>query len=486
MRGAFIAIALLSSVAHAIIAPNTSLATVPCAYFGGNYAQRGAANVDMLSKMRLVMVEKWEGHCWQDCLGNGTGSAPCESSCGVENDILRTLGAVKAANPGVATVLYWNTLLAFPFYTAVGKFKERGLLTVDSTTHKPIVIRNDNGMEGIFVYGFDTAAGVQLYVDTVTNLTKTGVVDGFFGDKWGSGAAPSKKNPEQWQICNHECGNVTQAQGTAWNAGKAKALKAATAAVGAGPYFSNGDFFEGVEANLNGHWATDKLLSTGDPRDSIKDVKAHLANHSYFYMSCTGDQHWTTDPNDPAALKTACSDEQLARFLLSVEPGCFLGTNGWDEAYEKPLGDPIGAAVYTPANGRGRAQATLTRKFRSGTYVTFTYDATGKDGKSEIFWGGVAPTPAPPTPAPPTPAPVVCGACGSSLMHDTTFAQNDVAVSVEPDELACCARCAQHSTCTQWAWHSNKDCHMHGAKSVIKQQKGTIAGVMNRSHTHVM
>ena len=80
MRGAFIAIALLSSVAHAIIAPNTSLATVPCAYFGGNYAQRGAANVDMLSKMRLVMVEKWEGHCWQDCLGNGTGSAPCESS----------------------------------------------------------------------------------------------------------------------------------------------------------------------------------------------------------------------------------------------------------------------------------------------------------------------------------------------------------------------------------------------------------------------
>lgn len=59
MRCAISAIAILASAAHAIIAPNTSLATVPCAYFGGNYAERGADNVAMLSKMRLVMVEKW-------------------------------------------------------------------------------------------------------------------------------------------------------------------------------------------------------------------------------------------------------------------------------------------------------------------------------------------------------------------------------------------------------------------------------------------
>ena len=131
--------------------------------------------------MRMIMIEKWEGRCWQDCLGNGTGSSSCQPSCGVENFILDTLQRVKALNPGTATVLYWNTLLAFPFYTAVGKFQAANALTIDSETKKPIVIRNDNGMEGIYVYAFDTAEGVQLYIDTVKNLTSTGIVDGFFG-----------------------------------------------------------------------------------------------------------------------------------------------------------------------------------------------------------------------------------------------------------------------------------------------------------------
>jgi hypothetical protein len=69
----------------------------------------------MLAKMRMVMLEKWEGHCWQDCLAGGVGSPACQSSCGVENDILSTLGRVKAINPSVSGVLYLNTLLAFPF-----------------------------------------------------------------------------------------------------------------------------------------------------------------------------------------------------------------------------------------------------------------------------------------------------------------------------------------------------------------------------------
>jgi hypothetical protein len=94
LRTTFAVIALVAGCS-AIIAPNTSLATVPCAYFGGNYGHRGDANIEMLSKMRLIMVEKWEGTCWQDCLGNGTGSDPCHASCGVENFILDTFKRVK-------------------------------------------------------------------------------------------------------------------------------------------------------------------------------------------------------------------------------------------------------------------------------------------------------------------------------------------------------------------------------------------------------
>lgn len=74
---------------------------------------------------------------------------------------------VKAVNPGVATVLYWNTLLAFPFYTAVGKFAAANALTIDSTTGKPISLPNDNGMQDIGVYGYDVeAGGIRLQVRT--------------------------------------------------------------------------------------------------------------------------------------------------------------------------------------------------------------------------------------------------------------------------------------------------------------------------------
>ena len=55
-----------------ITQPNTSLATIPVAYFGGTSAKRPHSNVEMLAKMRIVMVEKWEGHCWADCLRNST------------------------------------------------------------------------------------------------------------------------------------------------------------------------------------------------------------------------------------------------------------------------------------------------------------------------------------------------------------------------------------------------------------------------------
>lgn len=467
-----VALLQLAAVAGATLAPNTSLATVPTAYFGGNFAARADANIEMLAKMRIVMIEKWEGPCWQKCLQAGPGSPDCSASCGVENYILDTFRQVKAVNPSVATVLYWNTLLAFPFYTAVGKFAAADALTIDSSTGKPISIRNDNGMEDIGVYGFDTEKGVQLYIDTVKNLTSIdGLVDGFFGDKWDSGAQQGKGG--QWQICNHECGNVTAAQAKAWNSGKAKALAAVTNYVGDGPYFSNGDSFMGVRANLNGHWNSDKDLHKGDPRDLITDVAAHLVNHTYFYMSCTGDQHWTVDPNDPSSLTSACDDKVLARFLLGVEKGCFLGTNGWDAAYERELGDPLGPAVYTP--GRGKQPATMHRNFTSGTYVIFTYNKKGDDGEGEVWWGG--------KPPPPPPG-IECNGVASTLLQGVTFAYNDIAKpTVVENATSCCAECARDLKCIEWAFHEadDKSCHLHGPKSAAKNKAGVVSGVMKRS-----
>ena len=119
----------------------------------------------------------------------------------------------------------------------------------------------------------------------------------------GRGAGPNKTSgadPDAWLICNKDkCGTVTAAQGQRWNAGKREALAAATAYVGAGPYYceGSGGLFEGVSANLNGHYINWGPLTAGDPRDMVADVKSHLQNHRYMYMSCTHDQSWTKDPD---------------------------------------------------------------------------------------------------------------------------------------------------------------------------------------------
>ena len=221
-------------------------------------------------------------------------------------------------------------------------------------------------------------------------------------------------------------------------------------------------------------------------------------------MSSTHDQKWTTDPNDPSSLQSACDDNCLVRFLLGVEEGVFLGTNGWDPAYERPLGNPLGPAVYTAAvspatssaslslSSSAYSPATLHRNFTSGTFVQFTYNKAGTDGRGEIWWGGHPP--APPAPAPPAPT-IRCGSCGSTLLNDTTFGHDDVGVQTAATAAACCAHCAADAACVQWAWHGpsrgqgaagaevgeEATCHLHGTSAVEKGQRGTVSGVMNRT-----
>ena len=205
-------------------------------------------------------------------------------------------------------------------------------------------------------------------------------------------------------MCVLQCGNVTEAVGRAWNLGKAKVLQAATAMMGAGPYYANGGLFTGapgfnVASNMEGKTRKgggqrDHLLWGGDPRDFIVAVNECLSTHMYCFVNSEGDQRWTVDPNSPIALQARCTEDCLARFLLGVEKGVILGTEGWDELYDKPLGDPLGPAVFTPKNASAGKPATLTRHFKSGTHVIFSYsDAvdseTGKPiGRGAILWGG--------------------------------------------------------------------------------------------------
>ena len=260
--------------------------------------------------------------------------------------------------------------------------------------------------------------------------------------------------------------------------------------------FATGQY-EGVQTNFYGSWNTESMLHAGDPRDLAAWVKSDncLGNRSYCYLSSTRDQSWTTNPNDPSSLVTACDDQCLGRFLLAVEEGVFLGTNGWDEQYYYPLGNPLGDAVYTAASKK--APATLVRKFESGTYVVFTYAKSvthrGIDGTSVIYWEGRPPTPTPPPSPPPSPPapPLVCGSCGSTQLPNTTFAGFDVADPIMKLTVAeCCSACAANPACVQWSWHGaaqgnpnpgRQGCHLHGKQSLSKYQEGTVSGVVSRT-----
>jgi hypothetical protein len=143
----------LPSLCAAISAPNVSLVTMPIAYFGGHHNQntsahgsipcpaagcRPVSNLQMLAKMRIVMVEKWEGHCYDGCMYNASKHMPCYPSCNVEGDMLRTLAQVKTINPSVKGVVYLNTLMAFPFYALSGRFADNNALLMDMYTKKPV------------------------------------------------------------------------------------------------------------------------------------------------------------------------------------------------------------------------------------------------------------------------------------------------------------------------------------------------------------
>ena len=140
----------------------------PRCWQGGNYQRRGDDNIAMLAKMRMVMIEKWEGPCWTECLASNNSQPPvaasdppppflpprsapltaqhatrCTAACHVETYILDTLRRVKAVNPAVSGVMYLNTLLDFPFYSLHGRYVEEAVVAMDSVTKKPIQIRNE-------------------------------------------------------------------------------------------------------------------------------------------------------------------------------------------------------------------------------------------------------------------------------------------------------------------------------------------------------
>ncbi len=152
--------------------------------------------------MRLVVIEKWEGPCWFECLANSTAAQPprpCDPSCGEEDYQLATIKRIKARNPGVATVFYLNTLYNFPYYKLAGAFAA-ARENVLGTDGKPINLINDDGMKHIEIMDFGQPSAIKRYLDFHRGLVDSGLVDGTFPDKNGIRASKNATSG-QWQLC---------------------------------------------------------------------------------------------------------------------------------------------------------------------------------------------------------------------------------------------------------------------------------------------
>lgn len=352
----------------AITAPDTSLDTIPVGYFGGvNCTQRAQENIEMLAKMRVIVIEKWEGPCWYECYSNLTMNppVPCEPSCGAEHYQMETIKRAKAVNPKLSAVFYLNTLYDFPFLELHGKALQAKADMVD-INGKLVAFKNDNGMPNINVFDFSKEVGRDLWTGFVKNLAETGLVDGLFDDK-ANILATWNETGSFWQMCewgtgkntwNISCGIITNETALGYNHGKPMVLN---------------DLYKtfGPTGVVFFHTMDMVHLSAQSPLQLAKEIQNGLNSSRYVYVQT----HDLID-GDCTSVQSLCSQQQVAAFLLAVEKGAILGCDGWDEDFSKPLGDPLGPAVK---NGN-----QLVRHFKSGTYVMWDLS----NNHSKIVWGG--------------------------------------------------------------------------------------------------
>ena len=371
---------------------NTSLHTIPVGYFGGLADPRTAANLQGLSKMRVAVIEKWEGPCWFECLANITAGDACSPACDEEKYQLGTIQALKAMNPDVATVHYMNTLYNFPYYKLAGDFAAANENVV-GTDGKPISLINDDGMKNIQIMDFGKPSAVKRYLDFHRGLIAGGLVDGTFPDK-NAIRASKNKTTGQWQLCemnggpgfghpwSDACGTISESAALAYNAGKESMLKQLNALYGpsAPVFFSTVDMLGIAGWNQTDRQSTVKEI-TRDPRQWRQQLLQRLNKSEYVYCM-HGDQkgHPGDDPmKTQNGTDSHCTESVVAGFLIALERGAILGCNDWQDDFGKPLGEPLGPPA-TDVDG-----VIMRREFALGAKVIFNLtSATGR-----ILWPAV-------------------------------------------------------------------------------------------------
>ena len=356
------------------------------------------SEVERLAKYQMYTPEKWYTPC------GAQGPTQAGPECAIESKTEDLFRQIRAINPNQTTILYWNSMFDFSFYTAHQKMLD---LEADGVhaflrdkTGEIISLCNDGNVYcNITTFDWTEPKVRELWIETVVNATSLKddngrpLVDGIFADhsgRWGNGiniGAAHKDGMGPNQLCN---------------------------GAGAGRLCYN--FTSEFTASFNSwhNWATNftqDLLSktTGGPviqgpysrMNAVDacDFDSIIAEQEAGFTNADGVLQWLTvveasarskgpDGNVDVARGASCKPNEscLAAYLAAAEPYTYLHCMGngdnllGDTVFPEmdyPLGPPSGKAEEV-------REGVFVRKFGGGTKPTIvTWDNNMKTGTIE-------------------------------------------------------------------------------------------------------
>ena len=162
-------------VTAAPAAPRFSWDTVPVFYHSCNFSgPYNAQALDIMAKFPMVTVEK------------GQGVFDPTDKRFAEDKIVEALRGVKARNANVSTLLYYNSVLDWPFYRLHEELMRRPELWARGADGSVCRTNGDGSFPNhtnMLSFDFAQAAARDLWASACLNATRTGYVDGCFSDR---------------------------------------------------------------------------------------------------------------------------------------------------------------------------------------------------------------------------------------------------------------------------------------------------------------
>lgn len=338
-------------------APRFSWETVPRFIHTSNMSGPvNAKSLKLMASFPMVTVEKFQGPC-----ANENNATP---ACFEEDKIISVLRGVKAINPNASTIFYMNSVLDFPQYRLHALMQQDPSLVLRNITGGKVMLSGGYHISDVF--DFSNPKTRALYIESCVNATRTGVVDGCFQDRAVDGT-PSDSGDDKVPCTASDCRyqlNISASKLAAYAAGHVQVLTDLQKAIGEGPVIANHACGPPHDNLVAGAVSFAQLENFEANNGSIQQLMLCATNRRGVQAHCRGDP----------------SENNLAAFLIGAGHHAYFGFGPWKSKnatfmdhwmpqFELPLGEPLGDATYTTANG-----GEWHRSFKAGVEVTFSVE----------------------------------------------------------------------------------------------------------------